>query len=394
METKLRILIVHNYYQIPGGEDIVVENEKKLLENNGHVVMLYSRDNSEIESMTLLKKICLPFSMIFSFRTYKEVKQLIQEHNINILHVHNTMNLISPSVYYAAFHCNIPVVQTMHNFRLLCPGATFYRDGHICEECIERGLGCAIQYGCYRNSKLQTFICVLTTKIHRLLRTYKKVNFICLTEFNSKKLLQLNRPVKNNIVDPDKVFIKPNFTFANTGQFFQGEYYLFVGRIEKIKGLDILIEAFSQIPDRKLLIAGTGTELNKYMLLARSYNAQNIKFTGFLKHGEVGKAYNRAIAVIVPSQWYETFGMIIAEAFASHVPVIAGDIGNIGSLVVNGKNGLTFKYNSCEALINTIEHFEKLDRVSYGEAAYQTYINQFSPESNYKQLLKIYDQIK
>ena len=393
METKLRILIVHNYYQIPGGEDIVVKNEKKLLENHGHMVWLYTRDNSEIDSAKSLKKLCLPFSMIFNFRTYKEVKYIIQEQNIDILHVHNTMSLISPSVYYAAFRCHVPVVQTMHNFRLLCPGATFYRDGHICEECVEHGLGCAIKYGCYRESRLQTFICVLTTKLHRIFGTYRKINFICLTDFNKDKLLLLNQPGKKKIIDPDKVFIKPNFTFANTGQFLRGDYYLFVGRIEKIKGLDLLIEAFSQLPDRNLLIVGTGTEFEKYRLLARRLNASNIKFTGFLEHGEIDNAYNRACAVIVPSQWYETFGMIIAEAFASHVPVIAGGIGNIGGLIENGKNGLTFTYNSCQALINAIEHFEKLDRDSYGEAAYRTYQNQFSPESNYEQLLNIYDQL-
>ena len=169
------------------------------------------------------------------------------------------------------------------------------RDRHICEECVEHGLGCAIKYGCYRESRLQTFICVLTTKLHRIFGTYRKINFICLTDFNKDKLLLLNQPGKKKIIDPDKVFIKPNFTFANTGQFLRGDYYLFVGRIEKIKGLDLLIEAFSQLPDRNLLIVGTGTEFEKYRLLARRLNASNIKFTGFLEHGEIDNAYNLSL---------------------------------------------------------------------------------------------------
>lgn len=215
---KPKVLIVHNYYQIPGGEDTVVANEKKLLEDHGHQVFFYSRSNSELSEMNKLKKLLLPFTIIFNLRTYRDVKRIIKDKHIDIVHVHNTLSLISPSVYYAAFSCNVPVVQTVHNFRLMCPGATFYRDGHICEDCIERGLKCAIKNKCYRNSRLQTFMCVVNTKIHRMTGAYRKLNYICLTEFNKKKLLQLNRDGKKQIIDPDKVYVKPNFTFNMTAQ--------------------------------------------------------------------------------------------------------------------------------------------------------------------------------
>ena len=134
-EKKKKVLIVHNYYQIPGGEDMVVENERKLLEENGHEVLLYTRHNSELNKMSKAQKLLLPFSTVFNFRTFLEVGKIISKENIDVLHVHNTLNLVSPSVYYAGFSKKIPVVQTIHNFRLLCPGATFFRDGHICEDC-------------------------------------------------------------------------------------------------------------------------------------------------------------------------------------------------------------------------------------------------------------------
>nr|WP_106784354.1 glycosyltransferase [Lysinibacillus timonensis] len=207
---KHKILIVHNYYQIPGGEDTVVANEKKMLELNGHEVVLYSRNNSELKRMGKFRKLLLPFTTVFSIKTYKEVKKVIRQQNIELVHVHNTLNLISPSVYYAAFSCKVPVIQTIHNFRLLCPSATFYRDGVICEECVCKGLKSAIKYSCYRGSKIQTLACVITLKIHRLLGTYRRLNFICLTEFNKRKLLELNKG-KKQIIDPDKVFVKPNF---------------------------------------------------------------------------------------------------------------------------------------------------------------------------------------
>ena len=134
---KQNILIVHNYYQIPGGEDTVVANEKKMLEKHGHKVTLYSRNNAELKKMPRLRKIFLPITTVFNPRTYRDIKKLIKQENIEVVHVHNTLNLVSPAVYYAARRMKVPVVQTIHNFRLLCPGATFYRDGHICEDCVE-----------------------------------------------------------------------------------------------------------------------------------------------------------------------------------------------------------------------------------------------------------------
>lgn len=210
---KKKILMVHNYYQIPGGEDTVVANEKKLLENHGHTVILYSRNNSELKGMSKLQKLKLPFTTIFNPKTYRDIRKLIKKEKIDIVHVHNTLNLISPAVYYAALSCKVPVVQTIHNFRLLCPGATLYRDGHVCEDCVKHGLKCAVKYGCYRGSKAQTLICVINTWIHRKLGTYGRLNYICLTEFNKEKLLELNRQGKKQLIDPKKVYIKPNFTF-------------------------------------------------------------------------------------------------------------------------------------------------------------------------------------
>lgn len=214
-DKKDKVLIIHNYYQIPGGEDTVVANEKKLLESNGHEVILYTRNNNEIKSMGMLRKLLLPFATIYNPRSARDVKKIIREQNIDIVHVHNTLNLISPSVYYAAEKCGVPVVQTVHNFRFICPGAMLYRDGNICEECVEKGLKCAVSHGCYRGSKVQTLILVISAWIHRATGIYGRMNYICLTEFNRQKLLLINK--KRRIIEPSKVFVKPNFTFLNAG---------------------------------------------------------------------------------------------------------------------------------------------------------------------------------
>lgn len=385
---KYRILQVHNYYQIPGGEDTVVANEKKLLEDHGHIVIQYSRNNNELNEFSIFKKILLPFTTIFNPDTYRDIKRIITKESIDIVHVHNTLSLISPAVYYASVKCNVPVVQTMHNFRLLCPGATFYRDGHICEDCVKNGLYCAIKYKCYRGSRLQTFVCVISTCIHRLTGIYGKINYICLTEFNKKKLLMLK------YIKEDKVFVKPNFTFDADFVKNSGEYYLFIGRIEKIKGVPLLIEAFSQMSDKQLILAGTGSGLDFYKQEVQRRGIANIEFIGFVGRKRLSQLLNKAKAVVVVSQWYETFGMIVIEAFASHTPVIVGDIGNIGSLIDDEVDGIKFKYNSSDELIKAVKRFEELDATVLGENAYQKYVKDFEKRGNYKNIKDTYAKIQ
>lgn len=390
MSEKKRVLIVHNYYQIPGGEDTVVANEKRMLEEHSHDVFLYSRNNSELKNLTNYQKILLPFATIFNIKTYRDIKKIIKEKRIEIVHVHNTLNLISPSVYYAAKSCKIPVVQTMHNFRLLCPGATFYRNGHICEDCLEHGLGCAIKHNCYRGSKIQTLACVISLLFHRMTGIYEKINYICLTDFNKEKLLLLNK--KKAIVNPSRIYIKPNFTYQG-GIHKSNEYYLFIGRIEEIKGLKILLDAFRELSMYSLKIAGIGSELEYYKEYAK--NSNNIEFLGFLNRDSLNETISHAKAIIVASQWYETFGMIIAEAYSNHVPVISGDIGNIGNLVEDKKTGFKFRYNSSSELILAVQKFEhQSNTAELADNAYKSYENQFSETVNYKMITNIYRRLK
>ena len=269
-----RILQIHNFYQIPGGEDVVVRNEKRLLEEHGHKVYTYYRSNSELAKKGIVGKLFLPFTAVFSLKTYREVKKLIRENQIDIVHVHNTLTMVSPSVFYAAFRCKVPVVQTLHNFRMLCPAGSFFRDNVICEECVQHGMGCAIRHKCYRNSKLQSFVSAAILQIHRFVGTYRRVNFICLTEFNRKKLLE-SLDTKKEIVNPERVYIKPNFTFAEeivpNEVRSDEEYFLFAGRVEALKGIDIAVGAFEKLPDKKLYVAGNGPMMEEMQRAIREH---------------------------------------------------------------------------------------------------------------------------
>lgn len=390
MEKKYKVLIVHNYYQLPGGEDTVVANEKRMLEEHGHQVILYSRNNTEFNDLSMVQKMFLPFSTVFSFRTYKDIKQIIKEQNVDIIHVHNTLILISPAVYYAAVDGKVPVVQTIHNFRLLCPGATFYRDGHICEDCVEQGLFCAVKHNCYRGSKIQTLSCVVSTTFHRITGIYGKLNYICLTEFNKGKLLWLKE------VQQDRVYVKPNFVTDSCSVISchqRQNQFIFAGRLDKLKGIDILLEAWQMMGDDapKLVICGVGPMeewCKKYIL---ENNLTSVSMTGFITNNEVRNIIANSKALLLPTQWYEGFPMCIAEAFAVGTPVICSDLGNAGSLITEGVTGCKFKADSSEKLVQAIHQLQLYPAIH--ETTLKEYKEKYIQTQNYKSLIEIYRKI-
>ena len=389
---KQNILIVHNYYQIPGGEDTVVANEKKMLEEHGHKVILYSRNNAELKQMSKFQKLFLPITTVFNPRTYKEIKKLIKIEDIEIVHVHNTLNLISPAVYYAARAMKVPVVQTVHNFRLLCPGATFYRDGHICEDCVSKGLMCAVKHNCYRNSKLQTLACVISTKIHRMTGIYGRINYICLTEFNKEKLLQLKQ------IKTDRVFVKPNFVEAPTDEIIsynkREDQFIFAGRLDKLKGIDILCDAWKQMGATapKLIVCGTGPMEEWCRRFLEDNPKCNIELRGFVPNKEAKKLIANSKALILPTQWYEGFPMTIVEAYSVGTPVIGSDIGNVGDLIEEGAGGLKFNCRDSKSLINAVNLFSQ-NLLDVHEIS-DFYSKHYSSEANYNMIIKIYQTIR
>ena len=383
----MKILQVHNYYQIPGGEDTVVANEKKLLEDHDQEVIQYSRNNSELKEFSMARKLLLPFTTIFNLKTYKEIKQIIKEQGVDIVHVHNTLNLISPAVYYAALSCKVPVVQTVHNFRLLCPGATFYRDGHICEDCLEHGLGCAVKHGCYRGSKAQTLVCVLSTWVHRMTGVYGKLNYICLTEFNKKKLLSLKQ------IKPEQVFIKPNFVVNEISVIpyeDRPNQYIFAGRLDKLKGIDLLLKAWKQMGDNapKLIVCGTGQMEDWCKEFIAKNKLRNIEMRGFVPNHEAKRLIANSQALILPTQWYEGFPMTIVEAYSVGTPVIGSDMGNVGSIIEEDLTGWKVKHDKVDELEKAVSKVYDIT-----EKVICRYKTEFTDKSNMHNLLSVYRRI-
>lgn len=383
----MNILQVHNYYKIPGGEDQVVRNEGRLLREHGHQVYLYSRYNEELVHMNGWERLCLPFSTIFSVRTFREIRKVILQKRIDIVHVHNTLPLISPAVFYAAWSLHVPVVMTVHNFRLLCPGGTFYREGSVCEDCVKKGMWCSVRHGCYRNSRLQTLACAAGISIHRLLGTYRRLNYICLTKFNAEKLLQYSK------ICPQKVFVKPNY-MENTGEIIEADKrkneLIYAGRLEKDKGIEVLLKAYKILETQpsapRLVICGEGSLKKKCETYIQKNHLTKVSMAGGMPHEIVKKMMAQAKGIVLPSLWYEGFPMVIAEGYCVRTPVIASDLGNMENLIEENVNGWKFEVG------NAAELAEKIRQCNPALCSFEVSgQSEWSKEGNYRKLMQIYE---
>ena len=383
-----KILMVHNFYQIAGGEDTVFKNEVEMLRENGHEVIENTCSNDELKK-SKIKLLLLPLTTIWSWKTYREVKKIIKAQNVDIVHCHNTFPIISPSVYYAARNRNIPVVQTIHNFRFLCPCGVFYRNGNICEECrIKGNFKPAVKYKCYRNSKLQTFVVSMMLNLHRKLGTYKKINYIFLTEFNKQKF--------NRLVDINgkNIFVKPNFVkkigeVKLPSKIFTS--FVFAGRLEESKGIKNLLAQWKEMPDNyQLHIYGEGP-LEQYVK-EEIQDRDNIQYLGFQSHDVIYEDLKKSMAMIFPSLLYEGYPMIIAESMAMGCPVVAIKTGNAGDIVTRSKGGTIYdpddEYSFSNAIKTVIENNYKLRK-----KALCYYKDTLSKDKNYIEQNNIYIKI-
>ena len=382
---KERVLLIHNFYQIGGGEHTVFENEKRMLTEHGHDVVEYTRDNAELNN-SFLKKIFLPFTTVFSLKTYREVKHIIRSEKIDLVHCHNTFPLISPSVYYAACRCGVPVIQTVHNFRFICANGVLSRNGMPCTACVKDGLGCALSHRCYRNSWLETLVLINMLWFHRLIGTYRKIRYIFLTDFNRDKF----RPLLGEWLD--RQFIKPNFEYIDPviPETTRKNAYVFIGRLEKDKGIDFLLEAWTTETRRDLYIFGKGV-LENSVKEACEKNSR-LHLMGFQPKEVVLDYLGKAKGFIFSTDLYEGFPMTIIEAFAMGTPVICSDIGNGADIVRKHHAGASYAVRNVDSLWKAAseveEHFGE-----YSMNARKAYLENYTPERNYLQLKTIYEEV-
>ena len=395
-----RILLVHTHYRLPGGEDAVFAAERALLEARGLEVFVYERSNTEADG-SLLQKLLLPFRAVYSFKTKREVRALIRRHRIQLVHVHNTLLVTSPSVFAACFAEGVPVVQTLHNFRLFCPNGVFLRGGRVCEDCPRHSLLCAVRHRCYRGSLLQSAVCAFVYGFHRLLGTYRRVALFTPTEFEQQKLLACNRT--HRVFDPARIFVKPNPVSAPLPAGWSSplpmaareNQVVYAGRLEELKGLRTVLAAWKLLeadPNApRLLVAGDGPLADE----ARQTAGPNVHFCGRMEPDALHETMARSLAVVAASLCYESFALVPAEAQLVGTPVLASDIGNVGAAVTPGKTGARFAPGDPQALALAVQTLAR-EAGRYDPAAIRSEaLRRFGggPDADFALLLEGYRQV-
>jgi len=387
----MKILLVHNSYQRPGGEDVAFEQERRLLMEHGHRVVTYRRSNLELDSYSALQRVVLVKDVVWAADTRREFSKLLVQEKPHLVHIHNTFVMASPSVYSACRDAGVPVVQTLHNYRLLCPAATFFRDGRVCTECMDHSLWRGIRYGCYRRSRATTAAVAFMLKTHRRQRTWvEMVNaYITLTGFARQLFIRGGLPA-------DKIFVKPNSVYPDPGaQRSEGEYALFVGRLSPEKGVQLLVNAWERLHKPiPLRIIGDGPLRAELESQVAARQISTVHFAGHLEREQVLSAMKRARFVIVPSQCYENFPATICEAFACGAPVICSRLGAMEELVKPGRTGEYFDPGDPQDLATKVEWaWEHPDEMAQmGQGARKEYATKYTPERNYEALIDIYQR--
>jgi glycosyltransferase involved in cell wall biosynthesis len=387
----VKIIVVHNQYQQPGGEDVVFEQERQLLKRAGHDVMAYCRSNWEVASYSGIKRLALVRKAIWADDTRREFSALLRAERPDLVHVHNTFIMISPSIYAACREARVPVVQTLHNYRLLCPSSTFFRNGGICEECMEHTLWRSVRYGCYHDSRPATAVVALMLAVHRMRNSWVRdvTCYIALTEFARSKFLEAGLPAEN-------IYVKPNFVYpdpcVSTGE---GKYVLFAGRLSPEKRVSTLLDCWALLRNPiPLIVIGGGPQLQQLKQETARRRITTIEFRGTLPRDQTVEAIKEARLLIFSSEWFETFGLTMVEAFACGVPVICSRMGTMREIVEDGRTGLHFTPGSAEDLARKVDwaldHPEAMR--SMGREARKEYEEKYTAEKNYPILMDIYQR--
>ncbi len=374
----MKILLAHNAYLHRGGEDAVAEAEAELLSRHGHQVLLYRRDNRDLAEMG---KAQAAADTLWSRRTEAEVGELLRAERPDIVHAHNTFPLISPSLYWAANAAGVPVVQTLHNFRLMCPQAMLLRDGQVCESCVGRLPLPGIVHACYQGRRAQTAVLSGMLVLHRALGTWahKVQRYIALNDFCRDKFIAGGLPA-------ERMAVKPNFVDLPAPPEGPRQGLLFVGRLSPEKGVAVLVQAAAELAPGALRVAGTGPEA------ARIAGQPAITALGTLDGPQVAAEMAQAVALVIPSLWYENFPRTLVEAYACGLPVLASRLGALAELVEDGVTGLLVAPGDAADWLAKMQwalaHPERM--AVMGRAARARYERDYAPEVNHGQLMDIY----
>lgn len=390
----MRILFLHNRYQLLGGEDVVLSQEADLLRQSGHQVEIVTFSNEGLSADNIWQKLSLGLQTIWSVKGYHLAKTAIYKFKPDLVHIHNFFPQLSPSVYWAAHQAGAPVVQTLHNYRLLCANALLFRNEHPCELCVGRAAPFpALRYKCYRGNLNATLPLFAMQVLHRWIGTFQnKVDaYIALNNFSRNVFVRGGLP-------PHKIHVKPNFISVSLASFISSpsrkKQFVFVGRLALEKSVDLLLEAWQSITpsDWNLVIVGDGAERAS---LQSRFPLASVKWMGWLDKQDVLKIVSQSAALVVPSKWYEGAPVVGIEALSVGTPLIAPNHGGFPEMISNGV-GWLFQPGSAADLALRLQEAMALDNHSWkrlNRRAREIYEQYYTPEINYRQLMEIYESV-
>ncbi|MDQ4103193.1 MAG: glycosyltransferase [Actinomycetota bacterium] len=388
---RLRVLMVHNYYRSgqPSGENRVVDQEMSVLADAGHHVTAFEQHSDDIASMSLLGKALVPLQVPWNAQAKAELKARLRAERPDVVHVHNTFPLLSPSILVACAEVGVPTVATLHNYLMVCPSGTLYRDGNVCTDCISRSPLPALRHGCYRGSRLATVPLTVNLIVNRRRWWASVTRFFCTSDAQRQILVEAGMPAQ-------RLIVKHNFVVDSgvrrTGP---GKHVLYLGRLSDEKGLPLLMTAWDQIAADgglgvPLVLAGTGPLQEEVKHWARDRN--DVQLLGLRSQMECRALTARSAAVVVPSAWMETFGLVLVEAMAAAVPAVASAHGAFVELVHDGVTGMLHRPGNAASLADSLRRvLTDVDRnLRLGNAARRCYEARFTPAVGLAELVAGY----
>lgn len=386
----IKVVHAHNFYLQAGGEDTAFAAEVALLRDHGQQVVEYVENNDRIAGES---QISIAAQTVWSWETKKKFADLLAKEKPDVVHFHNTFPLISPSAYYACSEAGIPVVQSLDNPRLICPSASLYRDGKLCQDCVGKTLAWpGVVHGCYHDSSLHTAVVASMVATHRLMGTWNsKVDlYLVATDFYRQKFIEGGLP-------PEKLVVKPHFISPDPGGRGEaGRSALFIGRLDPEKGIRTMMEAWKNLKDIPLEIRGSGQlEAEVRRSIDQNDLARSVQIIGRLSKEELTAKIKSSAFLVWPSEgYYETFGYVAVESFSCGVPVIASRIGVPGEIVTDGVTGLLFNPGDPVDLAAKARWAwdHPAEMIQMGLNARREYEMRYTAERNYELLMGAYSR--
>jgi glycosyltransferase involved in cell wall biosynthesis len=388
--NRPRVFVAHNYYRRAGGEDTVFRAEVRLLRDRGHAVHEYTTSNEELTTGSLPRA---ALETIWSARSYRRVRAELEQFGADVAHFHNIFPQLSPSVYFACRDVGVPVVQTLHNYRLVCPQAGMLRQSVPCDLCL-KSLHHAVRHSCYRGSVPASAVVGAMLKIHRIAGTWSEAvdRYVVLSDFMRK---ELSRAVD---LPQEKMVVRPNFVDPDPGEGkHEGGYALYVGQLSAAKGVRVLLEAWKLAgsPFGALKMVGEGPLLEEVGEYATRNPGLSVQSTGWLNRAEVNELMRNASVLVFPSLWYECMPMVLLEAFATGLPVIASDSGSMQEMVHHRENGLRFRTGDAGELAAALRSLaeSRPDRDRLGSNGRLEFETRYTADRAYESLSAIYESV-